>query len=158
MTDIQVSRKRSPRDLPLIHRLSNLLLDGILAHLRILLFPFKLLTVLAKWTSALIWELSNEYTKRAFASCGTGVRLHGPFHVTAPRNLHIGNNVHINSNAFLRAEGGISIGDHTHISRNLTVYSMNHNYTGELLPYDSTSVWKPVKIGRNVWIGMNVSI
>jgi acetyltransferase-like isoleucine patch superfamily enzyme len=78
--------------------------------------------------------------------------------VTAPWNLEIGDNVHINSNAFLRAEGGISIGANTHISRNLIIYSMNHNYSGKSLPYDSDSTLKHVKIGRNVWIGMNVLI
>ena len=158
MTDSQSSQTKSPDRLPAIHRLSNVIFDDILIHIRFLLLPFKLLTKLMTWFSVIIWMLSNEYTKRSFAECGKGVRLHGPFHVTAPQNLHVGDNVHINSNAFLRAEGGITIGENTHISRNLTVYSMNHNYVGELLPYDSGKVLKHVKIGRNVWIGMNVSI
>ena len=35
---------------------------------------------------------------------------------------------------------------------------MNHNYSGEVLRYDQTFVQKPVVIGPNVRIGMNVCI
>ena len=52
----------------------------------------------------------------------------------------------------------MSIGDNTHISRNLVLYTCNHQYAGERLPYDEQVVLKPVEIGRNVWIGMNVCI
>ncbi|MCA9962140.1 MAG: acyltransferase [Anaerolineales bacterium] len=105
-----------------------------------------------------VWLLSNEFSKRNFGSCGRGVRIHGQFHVTSPQNFHVGNNVHINSNAFIRAEGNVSIEDNVHISRNLVIYSMNHNYEGDLLPYDSEQRYKPVRIQKNAWIGMNVSI
>lgn len=52
----------------------------------------------------------------------------------------------------------MTIGDNTHISRNLTLYSYNHNYEGCALPYDNTTIEKSVVIGRNVWIGMDVKI
>lgn len=149
-----MSRKR----LPLLFRVTELLFDGFLARIRILLWPFRAITFCWSILVRILWMLSNEYSKRTFGTCGHGVRIHGRFHVTAPRCLHIGNNVHINTNAFLRAEGGLYIGDNTHISRNLVIYTMNHNYRGELLPYDAEKVLKPVHIGRNVWIGMNVTI
>ena len=44
------------------------------------------------------------------------------------------------------------------ISSNLVLYTMNHNWQGDLLPYDNTFIKKPVKIGNHVWIGMNVCI
>jgi maltose O-acetyltransferase len=50
------------------------------------------------------------------------------------------------------------IGDNTHISRNLVLYTTNHDHKGERLPYDDHQVERPVTIGRNVWIGMNVCI
>ena len=143
---------------PLHYRLTDWLLDAVLAHIRIVLWPFRMLTRLVRAVGAVAWMLSNEYAKRTFGHCGKGVRIHGRFQVTAPENLHIGDNVHINTNAFFRAEGGLHIGDNTHISRNLVVYTMNHDYEGECLPYDATRVLKPVHIGRNVWIGMNVVV
>jgi len=84
---------------PLFFRLTNAIYDDFLAHVRILLFPFKFLLILTNWFSVFVWELGNEYTKRSFDKCGRGVRIHGPFHVTAPWNLEVGDNVHINSNA-----------------------------------------------------------
>ena len=39
-----------------------------------------------------------------------------------------------------------------------TVYSHNHNYEGEVLPYDNTFQFNKVTIEKNVWIGMNVVI
>lgn len=134
------------------------LFDHVLAPIRILLLPFSLLTKLGEISKRAIWTLSNEYTKLLFGKCGKGVRIHGRFHVTAPKNVLLGNNIHINDNAFIRAEGGLSIGDNTHISRNLVLYTMNHNYKGVRLPYDDKQVLKPVHIGRNVWVGMNVTI
>lgn len=91
-------------------------------------------------------------------SCGEGVGLYGRVKITCPEKMKVGNNVHINDNAWIRAEGGVYIGDNTHISRNLVLYSMNHNYEGKRLPYDEEPICKPVVIGRNVWIGMNVCI
>jgi maltose O-acetyltransferase len=73
-------------------------------------------------------------------------------------SLAVGENVHIGADAFVRAEGGLSIGDNSHLSRRITIYTMNHEYEGTRLPYDSSVRYRPVVIGRNVWIGMNVTI
>ncbi len=140
------------------YRALNFVLDRVLARMRVILWPFRLLTRAANLVSACVWVLSNEHTKRSFGHCGVGVRIHGRFFASAPENLHIGDNVHINSNAFLRAEGGLTIGDNVHISRNLLVYTMNHDYEGACLPYDQNKSTRPVRIERNVWIGMNVVI
>jgi len=102
-----------------------------------------------------IWE---EETKRKFAKCGRGVRLNGHMYITGHSQIEIGDNVHIGSGAFIRGEGGLKIGSNAHISRNLVLYTFNHNYEGTRFPYDEKKVFKPVTIGRNVWIGMNVCI
>ena len=63
-----------------------------------------------------------------------------------------------NDRTYFRAGGGITIGDNCHFSRGLTIYSENHNYSGESIPYDAKKIKKPVVIGENVWIGMNVNV
>ena len=143
---------------PTVIRIANTLLDQIIPTIRWCLFPFKWLTRIFEGARQLVWYLSNEYSKRSFGSCGKGVRIYGRFRVTSPQNLYLGDNLHINDNAFIRAEGGLRIGDHTHISRNMVIYTMNHEYEGVQLPYDERKVLKSVEIGRNVWIGMNVAI
>ena len=76
---------------------------------------------------------------------------------THPRNVVLGSNVHIGTNAWFYSLGGLIIGDNVHISRNVTIYTANHNYAGAI-PYDDTYELKPVIIKKNTWIGMNVSI
>lgn len=94
-----------------------------------------------------------------FKSIGKGSYFWGRQHfISGKEYCEIGNNVHINDNAYIRAEGGLVIGDNTHISRNLLIYTINHDYNGECLPYDNKMIKKPVVIGKNVWIGMNVCI
>lgn len=103
-------------------------------------------------------EQQNTKLLARVKSCGSGVRLNGRVHCTGPEALEIGDNVHINDNAWFRAEGGLYIGDNAHFSRNLTIYTVNHQYTGRALPYDTDLVFRPVRIEKNVWIGMNVCI
>jgi len=101
--------------------------------------------------------LQKKYYNRV-KSIGNCVRFNGVSYISSPENIEIGNNVHIGDNAYISAKGGLYIGDNTHISRNLLLYTDNHNYQGELLPYDDTYVLKKVTIEKNVWIGMNVTI
>ena len=90
--------------------------------------------------------------------CGTGCGLWGPVQITGAEEMSMGNNVHIGGGAFIRAEGGLAIGDNTHISRNLVLYTLNHRWKGDRIPYDETCENRAVTIGANVWIGMNVCI
>lgn len=104
-------------------------------------------------------SLNKNKIESRIQSCGFNLKLNGERHIIRdPKKLVIGNNVHIGDNFYLASEGGVIIGDNCHISRNVTVYSVNHNYLGSVLPYDQTTRYKSVSIGKNVWIGMNVSI
>jgi len=91
-------------------------------------------------------------------SCGNNVFINEHVKITVPNQVTIGNNVHIGEFSYLATRGGLSIGDNTHISRNFIVYTSNHNYLGNALPYDDELLLKPVSIGKNVWIGMNVIV
>lgn len=136
----------------------NFLVDVCFSKVRIIFFPFY---IFRQASSALIWVYNfgvNQYVKGKFGFCGRGVRLNGRVFISRPSRMTIGNNVHINDGAYIRAEGGVEVGDNVHISRNLTLYTRNHRYEGDLLPYDSVNNEKGVSIGDNVWIGMNVSV
>jgi acetyltransferase-like isoleucine patch superfamily enzyme len=103
-------------------------------------------------------ELYNVVLPHRFAKCGRDVHLYYPVRITGWKSMVIGNNVHVNRNAFIRAEGGLKIGDNVHIGSNLVIYTINHNYIGRALPYDHTVIRKKVSIEKNVWIGMGVTI
>jgi acetyltransferase-like isoleucine patch superfamily enzyme len=103
-------------------------------------------------------EIYKRTLPHTFGKCGRDVCIYYPFDMSGAQFAEIGNNVHISRGAFIRAEGGLCIGDNVHIGRNLVIYTVNHNYTGNALPYDHTVVKKTVVIERNVWIGINVTI
>lgn len=96
--------------------------------------------------------------KKKFKTFGVNSYLNGISFFSGFNEIEIGNNVHIGNNGFIRGEGGLIIKDNTHISRNILIYTYSHEYEGSLLPYDNLSRNRPVFIGKNVWIGMNVVI
>lgn len=106
----------------------------------------------------MIVAAENRRHLRRLKRCGKGSGLWGPVTITGHAQIELGCNAHIGGGAFIRGEGGLVIGDNTHISRNLVLYTLNHQYEGSRLPYDDTHVEKSVQIGRNVWVGMNVCI
>jgi acetyltransferase-like isoleucine patch superfamily enzyme len=100
----------------------------------------------------------NEKIQRSLKRIGAGCRFNGRIKIVGAESIVIGNNVHIGDGAFIRGNGGLTIGDNTHISRNLVLYTVNHDWTGQRLPYDDLQKAGPVLIEENVWIGMNVCI
>ena len=90
--------------------------------------------------------------------CGIGCGLGSGLRISGQEEMSIGNNVHIGQGGFIRAEGGLTIGDNTNISRNLVLYTINHRRDGKRVPYDEVNEKRMVCIGTNVWIGMNVCI
>jgi maltose O-acetyltransferase len=101
--------------------------------------------------------ITNSQTK--LASIGLNTNFYGNGSIFHPEGLVVGNHSKIGYNFFFHAKGGIEIGDNTIISRNVTIYSANHNYLSEdLIPYDCSYIEKKVVIGNSVWIGMNASI
>lgn len=89
---------------------------------------------------------------------GKNCIFHGDVKVYYSDGLRIGDNVRVGFGSFFFALGGISIGDNTQISRNVVIYSANHDTEGSAIPYDDQYILKPVTIGKSVWIGMNVLI
>ena len=118
---------------------------------------YRLWRIVRKLREALASSINRRIMLR-LGACGKGVRLHGRIIIHCPKNVEIGDNVHIGDNAWIQGDGGLRIGDNCHISRNLTLYTINHRYEGTRLPYDNEFDIKPVVIGRNVWIGMNVCV
>lgn len=76
--------------------------------------------------------------------------------IIGPENFTHGDQVHIGAGTEIQAEGGVTIGSNVVISFNCVFWSINHDYNGELLPYDYNRIRRPIVINDNVWIGRNV--
>ena len=78
-----------------------------------------------------------------------------PFHTEFGKNTKIGKNVFINSCCRFQDNGGIEIDDKTMIGPNVTIVTVNHEINPETR---INAIPKPVKIGKNVWIGAGCTI
>lgn len=78
-----------------------------------------------------------------------------PFYTDCGKNITVGKNVFINSCCCFQDQGGIEIGDGTLIGHQVVLATLNHDLEpsrrGDLLP-------KPIKIGKNVWIGAHATV
>ncbi|PWD51507.1 acetyltransferase [Serinibacter arcticus] len=83
------------------------------------------------------------------------VTLFPPFTADFGRNLHLGRRVFINSGGRFQDQGGITIGDDCLIGHNAVIATLQHDVDparrADLLP-------APVVLGRNVWLGANVTV
>jgi acetyltransferase-like isoleucine patch superfamily enzyme len=99
---------------------------------------------------------SDYYKKRM--DTGSGVRLRRPLLVRYPQNIHIGNDVSINTNCSFLAHDIIRIGDNTMIGPNVTIITVDHDIGREGKEAHNAHIPSPVTIGENVWIGAGALI
>lgn len=108
------------------------------------------------------WERKKLYKLYdSMKSVGKNVHICKSYNISTPQNIEIGNHVWIGELFYARGEGGIKIGNGTIISRNVEIWTSNHNYDSEdlyTIPYDRRMICEMVTIGENVWIGSRVII
>jgi acetyltransferase-like isoleucine patch superfamily enzyme len=128
--------------------------------------------------SALAWECTRWYVATfAWIPGILGVALRwltlkwlfastsGPFrileHVTIefPSRIAVGRHAGINEGCWLNGRGSISIGDDAILGPRCVIHSANHRFEDRgiairLQGYDES----PVTIGRDVWLGANVTV
>ncbi|MCQ1999938.1 DapH/DapD/GlmU-related protein [Arthrobacter zhaoxinii] len=82
------------------------------------------------------------------------VALFPPFSADFGRNITLGKRVFINAGCRFQDQGGITIGDDCLIGHNVVLATLNHDLTpgrrADMHP-------APVTLGRNVWLGSNVT-
>lgn len=81
--------------------------------------------------------------------------LFPPFYTDCGKNITIGKRVFINEGCCFQDQGGIEIGDDCLIGQQVVIATLNHDLNPasrkDMLP-------KPVKVGKNVWIGAHATI
>jgi galactoside O-acetyltransferase len=71
-------------------------------------------------------------------------------------NVVLGENVSFGGRVVLFGTANIEIGDNTMIGMNSIVHTSTHDY--KVQPYNRKRIDRPVKIGKNVWIGAGAII
>jgi acetyltransferase-like isoleucine patch superfamily enzyme len=103
----------------------------------------------------------TEMMKSQLKFCGRNVFIDPSCNILVPAELEIGDNSSVSSFTTIYAPFGVKIGRDVLISSNCGISSINHIQNSRhrrLDPDDRGQFSKPVIIGDNVWIGMNVCV
>ena len=93
-------------------------------------------------------ELTNQPVNRTLG-------LMPPFNTDFGKNIHIGENVFINSGCKMQDQGGIFIGDDVLIGHNACLLTLNHDFD----PENRADMHpEPVRIEDKAWLGSNVTV
>lgn len=98
------------------------------------------------------------YTSIARFSCGNWkANLKANGYTKLTKKTVIGKNVHFNG-MMVYGKGKCVFGNNFHSGFGCKILTTNHNYEGERIPYDHTTISRDVYIEDNVWLGINVTI
>ena len=73
------------------------------------------------------------------------------------KNTVVGNYCNFNGMKVL-GEGYVSFGNYFHSGTECMIITQNHNYEGEMIPYDNTNIYKNIIIEDCVWFGNRVIV
>jgi acetyltransferase-like isoleucine patch superfamily enzyme len=72
--------------------------------------------------------------------------------------VRLGNHVEINNYSIVNGTGGIDIGDDTLIGPGVKLISYQHGYRGGMTIRSQPVEAKPIRVGRDCWIGANAIV
>ncbi len=103
-------------------------------------------------------EKRTALLKQMFAEIGEGCYIEPPFRANwGGKHCHFGKNVYVNFNLTVVDDTHIYVGDSTMIGPNVTIATGAHPIEPELRE-QQYQFNKPVRIGKNCWIGAGVII
>jgi len=108
----------------------------------------RLIKILLKFISTFI-------AKRMLGGFGESLRVNDICRFT--KNTYVGKCCNFNG-LKIHGKGKVIIGDYFHSGKDILFITENHNYEGEKIPYDSTTIKKDIIIEDCVWIGTRVTI
>ena len=73
------------------------------------------------------------------------------------RNTFFKKNVNFNG-VKIYGRGAVTFGNNFHSGKNLKIYTQNHNYRSDIIPYGYEYITSDVVIDDNVWVGDDVTI
>lgn len=100
-------------------------------------------------------EVRKLFSKLTASKIDDSCMIIPPFYTEFGKNTKLGKMVFINACCHFQDNGGIEIGDNTMLGCNVTIATLNHDTNPKTRLNASP---KPVKIGKNVWVGANCII
>lgn len=98
----------------------------------------------------------KSYVQNRARSVGENLKVNGKSIVN--NKTYLGHNVNFNGMKII-GNGEVYVGDNFHSGAECILITEIHNYNhGEAIPYDSTYIYKPIRIEDNVWLGTRVIV
>ncbi|TWI70092.1 maltose O-acetyltransferase [Pseudoduganella lurida] len=95
--------------------------------------------------------------REGFGAVGEGAVVRPPFHCDYGYNIRIGNGVFLNFNCVILDVVGVEIGDMTQIGPGVQILTADHP-RDPALRAQGLEFGRPIRIGKNVWIGAGALI
>lgn len=89
---------------------------------------------------------------------GRGCTIKNPAHINDPARLILGDHVFINHGFVALTHGEICIGDYTLFAPGVMLLSVGHDHEVAGSEFREQQIAKPIRIGRNCWIGAGAII
>lgn len=102
-------------------------------------------------------ELRNQIMKQLFKSVGENVWIEPDFKCEFGKNITIEDDVYINFGCVILDCAEVTIGAHALLGPNIGLYPVNHAIDAEER-VNGGCYGKPIRIGKNVWLGGDVKI
>lgn len=80
------------------------------------------------------------------------IEFAGNIEVTSPETVHLSDYLYVGPNCKMYGRGNLNISSNVIIGNDVKFLTSNHNYKGDMLPYDSIGINKDIVIEKNVWI------
>lgn len=100
-------------------------------------------------------EEITELMSNLVGDLGENFRLFPPIYSDCGKNLHIGDNVFINSGCCFQDQGGVYLSDKVFVGHQVVFATLNHKENPEKR---GNTIPKPIHIGKGVWIGSHSTI
>jgi len=103
-------------------------------------------------------EEKDRYLHEVFAECGENCYIELPLHANwGGHHVHFGSGIYANYNLTMVDDGHIFVGDQVMFGPNVTIITAAHPVNPELRK-KAYQFNRDVYIGKNAWIGSNVTI
>ena len=95
------------------------------------------------------WKLKRIINR---LTAGKKIQIAGEIECTRIEAIRLSDYVYIGPRCKFYGTGNLLVGENVIIGNDVKILTTNHNYRGEMLPYDRDSINKSVVIHNNVWI------
>lgn len=100
------------------------------------------------------WALKGHFKKS-----GANLRIHEGFRFRNLDHVTLGDNVNLGVDCFIQAGGDVELGDYVILGPGVKIWTQNHASERTDIPIQQQGYeYKPVKLGRDVWVGANAFI